>query len=267
MRFSSFIDLQRIILATFSGSVLTYLAYLLINKIEISYFIDMPDFRACLSIFALSTLALEIVRVTVKAMYDYFRTSESNYKVVIYGVRCGAVGLAKMINNQMPQRYHINGFMSPDGELSGGYLMGAKVIDVDTTTVSYLKENDIKAVFVSPLQTDKFREEESLVNELIDAGIKIIMMPHPEEWDGKTEIEQEQLKEVDIEDLLPRDKIEVDMDAIGALLKDKKILITGAAGSIGSEIVRQAAAYHPDEMILIDQAETPSHDRICLYQK
>lgn len=267
VRFSSFIDLQRIILATFSGSVLTYLAYLLINKIEISYFIDMPDFRACLSIFALSTLALEIVRVTVKAMYDYFRTSESNYKVVIYGVRCGAVGLAKMINNQMPQRYHINGFMSPDGELSGGYLMGAKVIDVDTTTVSYLKENDIKAVFVSPLQTDKFREEESLVNELIDAGIKIIMMPHPEEWDGKTEIEQEQLKEVDIEDLLPRDKIEVDMDAIGALLKDKKILITGAAGSIGSEIVRQAAAYHPDEMILIDQAETPSHDLRLLMAK
>ena len=78
VRFSSFIDLQRIILATFSGSVLTYLAYLLINKIEISYFIDMPDFRACLSVFALSTLALEIVRVTVKAMYDYFRTSESN---------------------------------------------------------------------------------------------------------------------------------------------------------------------------------------------
>ena len=75
-------------------------------------------------------------------------------------------------------------------------------------------------------------------------------MPHPEERDGKTEIEQEQLKEVDIEDLLPRDKIEVDMDAIGALLKDKKILITGAAGSIGSEIVRQAAAYHPAEMIL-----------------
>ncbi len=267
VRFSSFIDLQRIMLATFAGTVLSYLTYLLVTYFGFSDYFDMPDFRGSLSVFALSTLAIEIVRVTVKAMYDYFRNSESDFKVVIYGVRCGAVGIAKMINNQMPQRYHINGFISPDGELSGGYLMGSKVIDVDATTVSYLVDNDIKAVLVSPLQTDYFREQEALINELIEAGIKIIMMPHPEEWDGKTEIEQEQLKEVDIEDLLPRDKIEVDMDAIGALLKDKKILITGAAGSIGSEIVRQAAAYHPAEMILIDQAETPSHDLRLLMAK
>lgn len=267
VRFSSFIDLQRIMLATFAGTVLSYLTYLLVTYFGFSDYFDMPDFRGSLSVFALSTLAIEIVRVTVKAMYDYFRNSESDYKVVIYGVRCGAVGIAKMINNQMPQRYHINGFISPDGELSGGYLMGSKVIDVDATTVSYLTENNIRAVLVSPLQTDYFREQEALINELIEAGIKIIMMPHPEEWDGKTEIEQEQLKEVDIEDLLPRDKIEVDMDAIGALLKDKKILITGAAGSIGSEIVRQAAAYHPAEMILIDQAETPSHDLRLLMAK
>jgi FlaA1/EpsC-like NDP-sugar epimerase len=254
-------------LATFAGTVLSYLTYLLVTYFGFSAYFDMPDFRGSLSVFALSTLAIEIVRVTVKAMYDYFRNSESDFKVVIYGVRCGAVGIAKMINNQMPQRYHINGFISPDGELSGGYLMGSKVIDVDATTVSYLTENNIRAVLVSPLQTDYFREQEALINELIEAGIKIIMMPHPEEWDGKTEIEQEQLKEVDIEDLLPRDKIEVDMDAIGALLKDKKILITGAAGSIGSEIVRQAAAYHPAEMILIDQAETPSHDLRLLMAK
>ncbi len=267
VRFSSFIDLQRIMLATFAGTVLSYLTYLLVTYFGFSAYFDMPDFRGSLSVFALSTLAIEIVRVTVKAMYDYFRNSESDFKVVIYGVRCGAVGIAKMINNQMPQRYHINGFISPDGELSGGYLMGSKVIDVDATTVSYLTENNIRAVLVSPLQTDYFREQEALINELIEAGIKIIMMPHPEEWDGKTEIEQEQLKEVDIEDLLPRDKIEVDMDAIGALLKDKKILITGAAGSIGSEIVRQAAAYHPAEMILIDQAETPSHDLRLLMAK
>lgn len=267
VRFSSFIDLQRIMLATFAGTVLSYLTYLLVTYFGFSDYLDMPDFRGSLSVFALSTLAIEIVRVTVKAMYDYFRNSESDFKVVIYGVRCGAVGIAKMINNQMPQRYHINGFISPDGELSGGYLMGSKVIDVDATTVSYLTENNIRAVLVSPLQTDYFREQEALINELIEAGIKIIMMPHPEEWDGKTEIEQEQLKEVDIEDLLPRDKIEVDMDAIGALLKDKKILITGAAGSIGSEIVRQAAAYHPAEMILIDQAETPSHDLRLLMAK
>lgn len=122
-----------------------------------------------------------------------------------------------------------------------------------------MKAIGVNIILVSSTHIDSFREQTELINDLINNGIKIMFMPHAEEWDGKTDIEQK-LREVDIEDLLPRKKIEVNMDAIGELLKDKRILITGAAGSIGSEMVRQVAAYKPDEIILIDQAETPMHN-------
>ena len=90
--------------------------------------------------------------------------------------------------------------------------------------------------------------------------MKIMMMSGGEEWNGKSEIDHDKFHEVDIEDLLPREKIQMDMEAVGALLRGKRILITGAAGSIGSEMVRQVAKFDPAEMILIDQAETPMHD-------
>jgi FlaA1/EpsC-like NDP-sugar epimerase len=87
-----------------------------------------------------------------------------------------------------------------------------------------------------------------------------MMMPLAEEWDGKSPLSHTQLHEVDIEDLLPRDKIEVDMNAIKDMLTGRRILITGAAGSIGSEMARQVATFKPAELVLVDQAETPMHD-------
>lgn len=99
-----------------------------------------------------------------------------------------------------------------------------------------------------------------MVESLLKEGIKICMIPTIQEWDGKSDIDHTQLKEVDIEDLLPRAPIDIDLNAIEKLLVGKKILITGAAGSIGSEIVRQVARFRPQKLILIDQAETPLHD-------
>ena len=124
-----------------------------------------------------------------------------------------------------------------------------------------MREEEASILMVSPLQTVHFREQETLINNLIAEGIKIMMLPaSAKEWDGKSELRYSQLHEVDIEDLLPRDKIEVDMLAIGRQLNASRILITGAAGSIGSEMVRQVTRFEPKEMILIDQAETPMHD-------
>ena len=123
-------------------------------------------------------------------------------------------------------------------------------------------------LLVSPLKNDVFRDNQQMVDEFLSAGIKVMMMPQAEEWDGREgTLSHNRLHEVAIEDLLPREKIEVDMDAIGALLTGKRILITGAAGSIGSEMVRQIAKYHPAEMILIDQAETPMHDIRLMMQR
>ena len=259
LRYSSFSDLFKVASATLVGSTLTYLCSLFINPNN-NISIILPGLRESAILFALTTMFMWVVRVVVKSIFDSMRRDINTQRTFIYGVKSVGVGLAKNIKNQYPQRYSLAGFISPDGELVGQYLVGAKVYKDDETLIQNLINKRAKVVMVSSLQTEHFRTRQELINSLIDHNIKIMMIPEEISWDGKTDFRTEQLREVDIEDLLPRDKIEVDMEAIGNQLRDKVILITGAAGSIGSEIVRQVAKFNPQKMILIDHAETPMHD-------
>ena len=140
--------------------------------------------------------------------------------------------------------------------------MGVKVYIDHKGLGKVLKEKKIGAVLVSPIRTREFREEEALQDLLISKGVKIYMVEQQvhETKDGSFAPQGMVLKEVSVEDLLPRDEIEVDMESVGRELTGKRILITGSAGSIGSEIVRQVAMARPEAMMLIDQAETPEHD-------
>ena len=140
------------------------------------------------------------------------------------------------------------------------WLLGVKVYEDNDNLLNVIREKQISVILVSPLMTEKFTKRTSLIDGLVNDGVKIMMMPPAEEWDGKSNLSHRQLHEVDIEELLPREKIEVDMDAIGNMLRGKRILITGAAGSIGSEMSRQVAKFNPSELVLVDQAETPMHD-------
>ena len=145
--------------------------------------------------------------------------------------------------------------------MRGSFIMGKPVFLNHKGIAKELKKRGVKALLVSPLKTEKFRQNSAMVDEFIDADIKIMMMTYGTEWNGdESSLSHKQLHAVDIEDLLPRDKIEVNMAEIEKQLRGKRILITGAAGSIGSEIVRQVAQFGPAEMTLIDQAETPMHD-------
>jgi FlaA1/EpsC-like NDP-sugar epimerase len=139
-------------------------------------------------------------------------------------------------------------------------LVGVDVYAANEDAIEVMNKKKATILFVSPLLSEQFRENNKLVDALTKAGIKIMMLPSAETWDGKSNLQHTQLHEVEIEDLLPRDKIEVDLESIGLLLRDKRILITGAAGSIGSEMVRQVASFYPAELVLVDQAETPMHD-------
>lgn len=259
LRYSSFSDLFKVASATLVGSTLTYLCSLFINPNN-NIAIILPGLRESAILFALTTMFMWVVRVVVKSIFDSMRRDINTQRTFIYGVKSVGVGLAKNIKNQYPQRYSLAGFISPDGELVGQYLVGAKVYKDDESLINHLTNKRAKVVIISSLQTEHFRTRQNLINSLIDHNIKIMMIPEEIAWDGKTDFHTEQLREVDIEDLLPRDKIEVDMEAIGNQLRDKVILITGAAGSIGSEIVRQVAKFNPQKMILIDHAETPMHD-------
>ena len=261
VRYSSFVDLQRVMIATLSGSVACYLLGLGINGIwPEQHIIMVPDLQTVFIIFVGSSLFLWVERVVVKRLFDSFNLDNAT-PVAIYGTKAGGISIAKSITAVKDKKYSLQAFISDGKEMKGSYLMGKPVFLNEKGLAEKLRREGIKALLVSPLKTEKFRNNAEMVDEFISAGITIMMMNNGEEWDGKEEnLTHQNLRPVDIEDLLPREKIEVDMNAIGKLLTGKRILITGAAGSIGSEMVRQVAKFNPSEMTLIDQAETPMHN-------
>lgn len=261
VRYSSFVDLQRVMMATLSGSVACYLLGLGINGIwPEQHTIMVPDLQTVFIIFVGSSLFLWVERVVVKRLFDSFNLDNAT-PVAIYGTKAGGISIAKSITAVKDKKYSLQAFISDGKEMKGSYLMGKPVFLNEPGLAEKLRRDGVKALLVSPLKSEKFRDNAEMVDEFISAGITIMMMNNGEEWDGKEEnITHQNLRPVDIEDLLPREKIEVDMNAIGKLLTGKRILITGAAGSIGSEMVRQVAKFNPSEMTLIDQAETPMHN-------
>lgn len=261
VRYSSFVDLQRVMMATLSGSVACYLLGLGINGIwPEQHTIMVPDLQTVFIIFVGSSLFLWVERVVVKRLFDSFNLDNAT-PVAIYGTKAGGISIAKSISSVKDKKYSLQAFISDGKEMKGSYLMGKPVFLNEKGLAEKLRREGVKALLVSPLKTERFRNNAEMVDEFISAGITIMMMNNGEEWDGKEEnLTHQNLRPVDIEDLLPREKIEVDMNAIGKLLTGKRILITGAAGSIGSEMVRQVAKFNPSEMTLIDQAETPMHN-------
>lgn len=252
IRHSSFVDLQRVGYANLVGLVLSLLARQIVGLV-----LGNLDLMV---VFLLATLFMWVLRVGVKYLYEMGAKSSRAKRVFIYGVKKGGVSLAKSIRNVEKSRYILAGFITDDPNYVGKRLMGVRVVKNNLDMVDEMKIRQATVLLVSPLYSEKFRRDTVLVDKLIDENIHIHMMPPTIDWDGKSDLRYESLREVEVEDLLPRDKIEIDMEKVGELLSGKKILITGAAGSIGSEMVRQIAVYQPAELILIDQAETPLHD-------
>ena len=257
IRYSSFVDLQRVAFANMIGMALSYVVRYSMPYLGMCMIFDNIDL---ILLFLLASMLMWMLRVVVKFLYDIGYNSKHAQRVFIYGTRNGGVSLAKSIRSSEGSNYLLSGFVTEDEAYVGRRMMGVPVVGNSVSLVNHMKLRDAKVLLVSPLYTDKLRENTELVDLLIENGIRIHMMPQSIEWDGKSDLNAVMLKEVDIEDLLPREKIEIDMDKVGGMLTGKCILITGAAGSIGSEMVRQVAAYHPKELVLIDQAETPMHD-------
>ncbi len=262
IRHSTIHDLRNVATAMGFAVLGIQLFHALQEAFDLDPFVVVPSFLENFTIFCISTAIIWIVRISIRSLYDTYRPARQNLRrVFIYGCRQGGISLANSIHGEDPARYSLEGFVSRDPKLHNTWLMGTRVFSPEhCNIVTEMKSLGVTLLFVSPRQVDYFREQTDLINDLIQAKIKIMMLPPAEVWDGKSQINSNQLQEVDIEDLLPRDKIEVDMKAIGEMLQGKRILITGAAGSIGSEMSRQVAKFHPSELILIDQAETPMHD-------
>lgn len=268
VRYSSFVDLQRVSTATLIGTLLFYCTGLAVDAIwPDEEAILFPGETAAIAMYICCTLLLWVERVVVKRLFDSYHLDNA-MPVVIYGTKAGGISIAQSIMSVKIKKYSLQAFISDGVEMKGAYLLGKKVYLNRPGLAKMFKAQGVKAILVSPLKTEVFRNNNQMIDEFIAADIKIFMMSDGEEWNGKEQITHQQLHEIDIEDLLPREKIEVDMEAIGKQLNGKCILITGAAGSIGSEIVKQVAKFRPSEMVLIDQAETPMHDiRLMMSRK
>lgn len=255
LRYSSFVDLQKVFYAVTVGAVLSVLTKnMLLNtqlfpRVEIQY-------RNIILGSLVATLILWAIRVIAKTVFDVSLSDYNIKNAFIYGVKEGGIGLAKQIKNSKPMKFKLMGFISDDTKIKHHHLMGTKVYAPDLNTIRKMRNNNISTLLISPGAINVFRANKDFQDALLAEGIHIYM-PTTQEWNRN---EQQQLKEVSIEDLLPRDEISIDMESVGAMLHGKRILITGSAGSIGSEMVRQIAKYSPAELILIDSAETPQHD-------
>ena len=257
IRYSSFVDLQKVGFAVLFGLICVVVFQALTDFSPYLVYIRKRD----LILSALLAMSLMwMMRVFVKYFYvSTFRVAKAE-RAFIYGVKQGGVSLAKSIQNQDPARFVLAGFISDMAEIGNRYLMGVKVYPNNEDLIGVMRRLQADVLLVSPLKVEAIRNNQEMVDRLIKANIKIYMTPAAQEWDGRSDLNHTQLREVNIEDLLPRDKIEIDLEAVREQLTGKRILITGAAGSIGSEIVRQVAQFAPERMVLIDQAETPLHD-------
>ena len=263
MRFSSFVDLIQVTYCNLLSLVLVLVCQWAEKLLPINWFVHF-SLKQIVLIYILSTLLMWGLRIFVKALYDVATSNTKALRALIYGALSGGVGLAKNINNVRPRRFVLKGFISHSEKLKHHMLMGEPVFSTDEDIAEIIKERDIRAVLVAPSRVDDFRSNQALQDIIIGAGAKIYMTTIAKEMNTEDVNSMQDadmhIHEVSVEELLPRDEIRVDMKSLGEMLTGTTVFITGAAGSIGSEIVRQVAAYKPAHMILIDQAETPMHD-------
>lgn len=261
VRYSSFVDIRRVFFAILLSLIIAEAMHYVIYNWRFAGIEFYPmNGKQIFVMYILAMIGMILFRVLVKSFYDTIYSNKNGIRTLIYGINSGGIGLAKNIRDERPRRFILKGFISHDDKMKGHVLMGEKVFIYNKNFSNIIKELNIQTVLVSPLQNDRFRNDVALQDILLNLGVKIYMSSDTRIWTPDDDYSNIDLKEINIEDLLPRTQIQVDMNAIGALLNGKNIIITGSAGSIGSEMIRQIAVYKPAKLILIDQAETPQHD-------
>ena len=263
MRYSSFVDLMRVVYGNLVNLCIVLLAQYGMDLLPRAYFVHFNTTSICL-IYILATLLMWALRVFVKTLYDVAFSNTRAVRVLIYGAMQGGVGLAKNVMGQRPRKFVVKGFITHHKNTKHQQIMGERVYSVCDNLAEIIKQNDIEGVLVAPYRVNEFRNNQEIQDIIIGAGAKVYMAQSAKEMDIENDTPVDfgslHLREVSVEELLPRQEIRVDLKSVEELIKGQKVLITGSAGSIGSEMVRQIAKFRPAKMMLIDQAETPQHD-------
>ena len=270
-RYSSFVDLMRVVYGNLMSLALILLAQYGMDYLPRELFVHFNTTSIFL-IFIFATLLMWALRVFVKTLYDVAFSNSRAIRVLIYGAMSGGVGLAKSIMSQRPRKFVVKGFITHYKKARHQQIMGERVYSMSEDLAEIIKQNDIEGVLVAPYRVKEFRNNQEIQDIIIGAGAKVFMAEDTKEVDFENDTLEDfssmQLREVSVEELLPRQEIRVDLKSVEELIKGQKVLITGSAGSIGSEMVRQIAIYKPAAMMLIDQAETPQHDiRLMMAQQ
>ena len=256
LRFSSFIDIMRI----FVSLTVSY-ALLMISSVLLASYLDirLAPVSVLFMAYIISFAIMSCSRIVVKMFYELLNFDGSHSaNVFIYGAKEAGVNIAKALRVNLRNHYRLRGFIADEPELINKVMMGVKVFPNDESLIDVLNDRDVHTIIISPANMEDLKKSD-MADRLLAHNIKLMTAPPLSEWSGQT-LNRTQLKEIQIEDLLQRDPIEIDIHKVASHLEGKRVMITGAAGSIGSEIMRQVASFNPYKLILVDQAETPLHD-------
>ena len=256
LRFSSFVDIMRIFVAL----TVSY-ALLLIASIVVKSFtnINVAPITVLSMSYIISFAMMACSRIVVKIFFEALNFDGSrSANVFIYGAKEAGVNIAKALRVSLRNHYRLRGFIADEPELINKVMMGVKVFPNDDTLIENLDDRDVHTIIISPAKMEALKHSD-MADRLLAHNIKLMTAPPLSEWNNQF-LDRTQLKEIQIEDLLQRNPIEIDIHKVASHLEGKRVMITGAAGSIGSEIMRQVASFNPYKLILVDQAETPLHD-------
>lgn len=255
LRFSSFVDVLNVFVSlSFSYGILIVFAFLL----RVCFGIKLMSVTILFIAYVLNFAMMAFSRMAVKTFFEMMNFDRSHSaNVFIYGAREAGVNIAKAIRVNLRNHYRLRGFVADEPELINKVIMKVRVYPNDESLLQNMDEHGVQTMIVSPAKMDELKKSD-LANRLLEHNVRLLTAPPLSEWNGQ--LNSTQLKEIQIEELLQRDPIVIDIRRVASHLEGKRVMITGAAGSIGSEIMRQVASFNPYKLILVDQAETPLHD-------
>lgn len=257
IRHSSYIDALKIFFALFS----TFFIILAVNFLALS--VGKQKVFLTTGIFINTVLSFSFLffyRIIVKQSFEKFFKESSNIKKIsalIYGSDTNAIAVANALLSENPRRFVLKGFVDKSNQNTSKRILDLPILSIKKSISVLMRFKNIEALIIADKGLSK-EERLIIVEECIEYNIKIYTIPLITDWEDKKEISKN-IKNFEIQDLLERKPIVLDTNTISSKLNGKSILITGAAGSIGSEIVRQVIHFKPSKVIILDQAETPLH--------
>ena len=259
LRYSNFVDIVKLLAAVLLQGLLLFV----FNGISMLVSNHLLFMRLSVVFYAIvAFLLLVLLRLIVKVVFDYLVTNSGTTKpVAVYGTKSAGIGIAKMIRSSESLKFRLSAFLDDDKSTHGKRIFSVPVISTcdRKRMLRELNKRKIRTIIVSPLKMAALDPEKDL-DVFIEQNIEILTVPDVSEWHEGSKFVKHDFKNIRIEDLLNRLPINISKDHIVEQVKGKVIMITGAAGSIGSEIVRQLTKYQPKLLVLYDNAETPLHN-------